>query len=338
MARAVATWTWRPATPEGIEPELTSLWSELAQHGAVARAVMSNLVVYRERTGAHAADADTLAGDPLIDGVMAQHPSRVIVLDHERGHAHACGPLAAGVGVAMFGPDQARYGVEQIVVRSNCAEDSLPSIVRQLLRGDVPTSVWWTEDLSRVPPIAAIVDMGRQFLYDSRRWRDVRGGVSALAPLLSDGRGVDLADLNWRRLAPVRQALVHAADTAELRGLRDGDVHIVHQPGDAALAWLVVGWLRAQLQWSSRASPTIAEATRGDAVLSIAVGAAPAELTVTLDSHRALVTHRGGPAPFAVTVPHEDDADAVAAELRNLSRSVCLHDAVAALVRVFSQS
>ena len=83
---------------------------------------------------------------------------RVIVLDHERGHAHASGPFAAGVGVAMFGPDQARYGVEQIAVQSDCAEDSLPSIVRRLLRGDVPTSVWWTEDLSRVPPITAIVD------------------------------------------------------------------------------------------------------------------------------------------------------------------------------------
>lgn len=334
MARAVATRTWRTATPDAIESELTALWTELAQHGAVSRAVMSNLVVYRERTGARAADFDSLAGDLQLDGVMAQHPSRVILLDHDRGHAHACSPFAAGVGVAMFGPDEARYGVEQIAVQSDCAEDSLPSIVRQLLRGDVPTSVWWTEDLSRVPPITAIVEMSRQFLYDSRMWRDVRGGVSVLAPLVGDESRVDLADLNWRRLAPVRQALVHAACTAELQALREGDIRVVHQPGDAALAWLVVGWLRAQLQLTS-ASPTVEEGKRGDEVLSIAIGA---ELTVTLDRHRVLVKHQGGAAPFAVTVPHEDEADAVAAELRTLTRNACLHDAVKALVRVFSAS
>ena len=164
MARAVATRTWRTATPDAIESDLTALWPELAQHGPVSRAMMSNLVVYRERTGARAADFDSLAGDLQLDGVMAQHPSRVILLDHDRGHAHACSPFAAGVGVVMFGPDEARYGVEQIAVQSECAEDSLPSIVRQLLRGDVPTSVWWTEDLSRVPPITAIVEMSRQFL------------------------------------------------------------------------------------------------------------------------------------------------------------------------------
>jgi glucose-6-phosphate dehydrogenase assembly protein OpcA len=228
--------------------------------------------------------------------------------------------------------------VEQIAVHSTCAEDSLPSIVRRLLRGDVPTSVWWTEDLSRVPPIAAIVAMGRQFLYDSRQWSDIRGGVSALAPLVVDEPGVDLADLNWRRLAPVRQALVHAAGSTELPGLRNGEIHIVHRPGDAALAWLVVGWLHAQLQWTSNVSPTIEEATRGDDVLSIAIGGARRELTITLDSHRVLGTLHGGPTPFAVTVPHEDDADAVAAELRTLSRNTCLHEAVKALVRVFGAS
>jgi glucose-6-phosphate dehydrogenase assembly protein OpcA len=335
MARVVATRTWRPATPDAIEPELTSLWSELAQHGAVGRAVMSNLVVYRERTGARAADIDALVGDLPLDGVMAQHPSRVIVLDHERGRPDASSPFAAAVGVALFGPADARYGVEQIAVQSSCADDSLPSIVRRLLRGDVPTSVWWAEDLSRVPPIAAIVDMGRQLLYDSRQWRDVPGGVSALAPFLSKDRGLDLADLNWRRLAPVRRALVHAAGTTDLHGLRDGDVHLVHRPGDEALAWLAVGWLRAQLHESSTASPHIEEAKRADEVLSIAIGKAPAELTLTLESHRVLVTHRGGHPPITVAVPQELEADAVAAELRTLSRTVCLHEAINALVRIF---
>ena len=78
----------------------------------------------------------------------------------------------------------ARYGVEQIVVRSACPDDALLSILRRFVRGDLPTTVWWTEDLSAAPALDPFVEMGRQLLYDSRRWRDVRRGFAAVAPSL----------------------------------------------------------------------------------------------------------------------------------------------------------
>src|SRR2546423_374179 len=76
--------------------------------------------------------------------------------------------LAAHVGVLAFGPPDARYGVERIVIRSACSDAALPSIVRRLMLGDVPTSVWWTDDLSGTRPLGPLVTMGRQLLYDSR--------------------------------------------------------------------------------------------------------------------------------------------------------------------------
>ena len=105
-------------------------------------------------------------------------------------------------------------GVEQIVIKSACSEAALPSVIRALMLGDVPTSIWWTEDLSGTRPVAPLVIMGRQLLYDSRCWRDVGRAVLALAPLLEDPFGPDLADVNWRRLQPVRRTRKFLARSA----------------------------------------------------------------------------------------------------------------------------
>ena len=56
--------------------------------------------------------------------------------------------------------------------------------MRRLVLGDLPTSVWWTEDLSQTPPLTELATMGRQFVYDSRQWRDVRAGIATVAGLL----------------------------------------------------------------------------------------------------------------------------------------------------------
>ena len=140
MARIVVARSWRETTPEDIEDELASLWREVGQQERVARAVMANLVVFRERTTPHAPDADALAADIPIDEVAATHPSRVIVIDHDYEYRPRS-PIGAGVGVLRFGPPNARYAIEEIAVQCACAEESLSSIVRRLLRGDVPPNV-----------------------------------------------------------------------------------------------------------------------------------------------------------------------------------------------------
>src|SRR5262249_35654479 len=164
-------------------------------------------------------------GDPPLEEVVARHPSRTIVIEHDRGEHDAAQALGADVGITVFGPPNARYAVEQVVIRSACAEASLPSIVRRFLRGDLPTTVWWTEDASRVPPLTRLVGMARQMLYDSRCWQNVRDGVRAMAPFVVDPE-IDLADVNWRRLTPLRTALAHAARSSATRTVAPSDVHI----------------------------------------------------------------------------------------------------------------
>ena len=66
----------------------------------------------------------------------------------------------------------------------------------------------------------------------------------ALEPTLAAADAPDLADLNWRRLTTLRQALLHAIDAVpSVDPERFARVRIRHRLGEAALAWLLAGWL-----------------------------------------------------------------------------------------------
>ncbi len=331
MASAVADRRRRASTPEAIEADLSALWRDIARDGPIGCAMMSNLVVFRSARAASDASVEDLFGAASVDAVLARHPSRVILIEHRQESPDVCRPLVASVGILAFGPPSARYGVEQIAVRSACADASLPSILRHLVRGDLPTSVWWMEDLAQVPPLDVIVAIGRQFLYDSRGWRDVRRGFLALAPVIDT---VDVVDMNWRRLLPVRRALVRGAESTDAGWWRPDDIRIAHRPGDAALAWLLAGWFSSRLDWGASAMPQIHEDANADDVLSILIGGGAEEFVARFDGLRVLVAD-DAVEPSSVVAEHEGEADAVAAELQSLSHDVCLHDALSALVRHF---
>jgi glucose-6-phosphate dehydrogenase assembly protein OpcA len=329
MASVVSEHRWRrPSSPDRIDRDLAELWADVGREAPVTRALMANLVIVCHTANDAPIDLEAAAAELPIDEVSRRHPSRVIVLQHVRDVPEACGPEAAAIGVLTFGPPQARYGIEHIAVRSACVDASLPSIVRRLTLGDVPTSIWLAEDVSNATPVEALVAMGRQLVYDSRQWRNVRAGAQTLARILAHERPPDIADLNWRRLLPFRQALVGAID-ASGSAQHVATIDIRHGRGDAALAWLCLGWLRARGVVTEAGPIATVRETESDVVLSVALTGTA--ITAEMNSTRVLATYRRDAAPLVAAVPQETLADAVAAELRNLRRDVCLHDAVIAL-------
>jgi glucose-6-phosphate dehydrogenase assembly protein OpcA len=349
MAAAVDR-AWRASSPQAIDADMSALWREIGERGPIARAMMSNLVVFRRAhpVDLNAAAIDDAPSDIPVSAVAAQHPCRAIVIDHTETEPRAAQSVSAEGAIVVFGPPSARYGIEQIAIRAACPAASLPSIVRRLVRGDLPTSVWWADDLSRVAPDEAIVTMSRQLVYDSSQWRDVRRGILALAPYVTmrdastpsaertatDASLVDLADVNWRRLNAVRRALIVAADSGDAAVWQPANIRITHRPGDYALAWLLAGWLASRLNWRTAETPRIDERGHGDDILSVVIGEGSGETQVTLDAGRVVVTRTGSP-PSAIGVPREGEADAVAAELHSLAHDACLHDALSALLRSF---
>jgi len=178
-------------------------------------------------------------------------------------------------------------------------------------------------------------------VYDSRRWRDVRAGFLALDPIVSATDGPDVADLNWRRLTPMRRALTQALAPGNTTiGIGAVRLRIRHRPGDAALAFLLAGWFASRLGWPADDAWPIAieETRRGDEVLAAALGDEPGDVVAAMNGHRVLVKYNARVAPFSVAVPRETDPDAIAAELRSLTRDPCLRGALTALARRFTSS
>ena len=330
----------RTSTPESIETDLADLWRDLARPDSpIARAVMSNLVVVRDHLDVDGGDMDAMLGGLAIDDVVARHPSRLILLEHDAGRLNPAAPFAAAVGIVVFGAGSARYGIEAIAVRAACGEASLPSIVRRYITGDLPTTVWWTADVATRPPLEALVEIGRQLVYDSRGWRDVRAAIQALAPLVAEHR-IDLADVNWRRLSPVRDVLADMAGTGTLAALFAGaDVRVVHRSDESALGWLLSGWVMAVSGQQAPAAlkTEAASSDADDAVLAITIRRDNREVTATLASRRIVIKASDSPAPpLVVGIAAETPGDAIAAELRNLAHDVALRDTIAALVRYFA--
>ena len=63
--------------------------------------------------------------------------------------------------------------------------------------------------------------------------------------------GTYIADLNWHRLAPWQELAAAAFDPPERRdSLLDIDrISIDYEQGNAAQAWMYLGWFASRLQW-----------------------------------------------------------------------------------------
>ena len=76
-------------------------------------------------------------------------------------------------------------------------------------------------------------------------------GVLALAPILTNPFGPDLADLNWRRLKYWRRVVGQALDPASAPGSAESvsEILIDHGPHTFLQAWELAAWLSRRLGW-----------------------------------------------------------------------------------------
>ncbi len=325
---------WRPSSPDRFEDDLAAIWRETAQTRPVSRALMSNLIVVAECAEPFKHVSALEAERPLV-AVVRRHPARAILLGYTAGVSESSTPRSASVAVLTFGPPAARYGVELLAVHAACADRSIPSILRGLVVGDLPTAVWWTDDFSKPSsgePSPAITAMGQQFLYDSAEWSDPGRGVRAVAALLGRPNRPDIADLNWRRLRTLRQAFVHGIRSDVNTGDLEPSELVIHcTPGQCALAWLMVGWLHSRIG----APPTAPEEIDGlDTDLTLVLAGPSWRMEASMKGSSVTLSGNGRRPPFTMSIPGETEAEGVVSELLVMSRDTVLEDAVKAIANI----
>jgi glucose-6-phosphate dehydrogenase assembly protein OpcA len=190
---------------------------------------------------------------------VGQHPARVILLLLLSDVAGE-GRLEARVSSHCHVYEKGQHVCsEHVTLRaSGKAVGRVPASTRSLLLGDLPVAILWE---SPDPPpfedpyFQEIAGLGDHFLYDSSSWSEPEASYRVLWEWCCSGQAPDvLSDLAWLRLRRWREVTAQALDPAHLPGALEAirEVRVDHEPGNQALARLLVAWLASALGWSSR--------------------------------------------------------------------------------------
>jgi len=248
------------AVPFGrVERELDQLWAGLEgpDGAAQTRALMANVVAFCRNRQEEAAVVDD------IGTIVARHPARVVVLTAEAGsEAHEVEALVAAHGWSGDGGEQ--LCGERVMLRTGGqGSRSLPSAVRSLVLGDLPTALWWATP--EAPPLAGdlFTELAReatQVIYDSMAWTDPLRQLVVTARWIATNGGQATSDLAWRRPKLWRRLIAQMMDPALAPGAIDNitQVDIEHGPHTLTQAWLLSGWLAFRLGWQPRGGKVMA--------------------------------------------------------------------------------
>jgi len=318
--------TWEGASIDvvGVEKALGQLWKKVGQgeassgRPAPARTSVLNLVVYvphKDKAG------------PVIDaiaGLIERHPSRtiVVVADPEAPSSS----LDAVVTTNCTKTDSARgsFCWEQVTLTAHGETAAhAPSIIIPLLLPDLPTYLWWADDVPFGAELfARMATLCDRVIVDSARLARPIDGLSKLAAL-SHATDADhgVSDFHWVRLTPWRNLTAQFFDKAALRPYisRIDGVRVTYArangEGSLAQALLVAGWLTACLGWTPR--PQGARLHGGALHLEAARGGTVVPIDITPDEKQGVAggdlcsltltaTLRDVPAVFTVERLPED--------------------------------
>ncbi len=191
-------------------------------------------------------------GSGLADAVAAQNPCRIISLFPSTELDES---LTATV--SAYCPIQKRTAstmvcCEYIMLKGGeSALSGSTTLIESLIKSELPSFLWWKgepdfdQDLFKQLVKACTV-----LIVDSSRFvSDPEDNLANLDKLRK--MGIQVADLNWRRLAPWQELTAEAFDAPErLQSLLDVDrVTLHHEKGNSTQALLYLGWIASRLNW-----------------------------------------------------------------------------------------
>jgi glucose-6-phosphate dehydrogenase assembly protein OpcA len=190
-------------------------------------------------------------GAGVADEVASQNPCRIITL---------C-PIADSTGgvtaqVSAYCPVQKQSSgtlicCEYITLKGTEEELAEASgFIQSLLIADLPKFLWWKsipdlqQDLFR--KLSSFTNL---VIVDSSTFLEATNALVNIQSLHQ--KGINIADLNWRRLATWQELTAEAFDPPSRRAaLKEVDRFVLdYEAGNASQAFLYLGWLASRLSW-----------------------------------------------------------------------------------------
>ena len=229
-----------------IEAELSTLWRKAAERDperVLMRACLWNLLAL--------APAGHLAMEryrSLVDRVTADVPCRVIGICENESQLE----LAAYVEANWRTHGSVQNGSDEVLlVGHETLRPRLESLARSLLVPDASVALYvdGRPSLERVRRMAQGID---RLILDSRQLES-SADLSTIADLVAQHPNLDVADLAWLGIGPLRSVVASLFDrtdaAAELRAITRIEV-TAGVPGLAPRALLFLGWLGSRLGFS----------------------------------------------------------------------------------------
>lgn len=190
------------------------------------------------------------SGGVIADAIASQNPCRIISLFPTVGTDEG-----VTAQVSAYCPIQKRSSTliccEYITLRgTEAALERVSSLVGSLLISELPKYLWWKaapnpdQELFR-----KVGSLCNTVIIDSSAFSEAETELRKLHSLIDDG--MQIADLNWSRLAAWQELTAEAFDPPERRAaLKEVDrVTIDFEKGNSAQALMFLGWLASRLQW-----------------------------------------------------------------------------------------
>ena len=229
-----------------IDKELKKLWSE--GEGAMTRASLINLAIYSEKAGSLEHNTQ------LISKITENHACRALVIGVNRQSKEDRVDAWINAHCHMTRAGSKQICSEQIsfLLEGPCAK-FLPSIVFSQLDSDLPLYLWWQDEFHDPmdPQLWAWVD---RLIFDSQTWKKFSTQMRLVETAQQEAKQrIVLCDLNWTRLDKVRYAIAQFFDhpASHHHFSKMESVALDFAPGFKSTAIFLIGWLAAQLNWTT---------------------------------------------------------------------------------------
>lgn len=190
-------------------------------------------------------------GSGVADVIASQNPCRIIALCPISGTDEGVTAQVSAYCPVQKQNRSALICCEYITLKgTEAALERVSSLVASLVIPDLPRFVWWkAAPDSNQAIFHRLAELSSCIIVDSSFFPEPETDLEKVQTLLT--QSINIADLNWRRLAAWQELTAEAFDPPERRAalVEVNRVTIDYEKGNPAQALMFLGWLASRLQW-----------------------------------------------------------------------------------------